>query len=465
MDRQSEHQLSTVTAASTQEGDIRARWAWTEPAVWTERMLAALENGVKGSKWFSLIDKVWSEKVLRAAWTRVKGNAGGSGVDGQTVHQFEQQLTERLTYLAELLRTERYVPQPVRRTWIPKPGSQDKRPLGIPAVRDRVVQTALRLVLEPIFERLFAEHSYGFRPGRGCKDALREVDRLLKSGCTWVVDADLKSYFDTIPHDQLMARVEEQVADGRVLSLLRGYLNAKVMDGLAEWTPESGTPQGAVISPLLANLYLNPLDHLLAAKGYRMIRYADDFVILCRSREETESALAVVREWVTGAGLTLHPDKTRIVNTAAGEGFDFLGYHFQRGRHWPREKSAEKVRDALRAKTIRTNGHSLEEIIRQVNATVRGWYGYFKHSPHSTFTALDGWLRHRLRVILLKRRGRSRWYLTPSDHKRWPNAFFTAHGLFSLAAAHASECRSVTRLPIDWRAGCGKSARPVRREG
>lgn len=406
-------------------------------------MLAALENGVKGGKWFSLIDKVWSEKVLYAAWTRVKGNAGGSGVDGQTVHQFEQQLTERLKSLSELLRSERYVPQSVRRTWIPKPGSRDKRPLGIPAVRDRVVQTALRLVLEPIFERRFAEHSYGFRPGRGCKDALREVDRLLTSGCTWVVDADLKSYFDTIPHDQLMARVEEQIADGRVLSLLRGYLHQKVMDGLAEWTPDSGTPQGAVISPLLANLYLNPLDHHLAVKGFRMVRYADDFVILCGSRAEAEAALATVREWVAGAGLILHPDKTRIVNTADGAGFDFLGYHFQRGHHWPRQKSEDKFRDAIRTKTHRTNGHSLEDIIRQVNATTRGWYGYFKHSPKGTFTKLDGWIRHRLRVILLKHRGISRWSLTRNDHTRWPLAFFTAHGLFSLTAAHALECRSV----------------------
>ena len=427
-------------------------------------MLAALESGVKGGKWFSLVDKVWNPANLRASWERVRSNKGGSGVDGQTVQEYEKRLETELGILSEQLRADRYVPQPVRRTWIPKPGSNEKRPLGIPAVRDRVVQGALRHVLEPIFERTFAAHSYGFRPGRGCKDALRRVDALLKGGRTWVVDADLKGYFDTIPHDRLMALVEEQIADGRVLALICGYLKQGVMDGLKEWTPESGTPQGAVVSPLLANLYLNPFDHLMAGKGFEMVRYADDFVILCHSRDEAENALAQVAEWVAKVGLTLHPEKTRIVSEA--EGFDFLGYHFERGHHWPRKKSLTKFRDGIRVLTRRANGKSLDEIIAKLNSKLRGWYGYFKHSCKSTLTKQDGWIRRRLRTILNKREGRSRWKVTKRDHQRWPNAYFHAQGLFSLTAAHATECQSLyDRALINWRAGCGKSASPVRREG
>jgi RNA-directed DNA polymerase len=407
---------------------------------------------------------VWHPANLLAAWQRVYANRGGSGIDGQTVHQYHEQRQRELECLHDLLKHGQYVPQPVKRVWIPKPGSQEKRPLGIPAVRDRVVQTALRQTLEPIFEHVFSEHSYGFRPNRGCKDALRRVDALLKSGHGWVVDADLKSYFDTIPHDQLMARVEEHVADGRVRSLLRNYLDQKVMDGLAEWTPDAGTPQGAVISPLLANLYLNPLDHLMADKGFEMVRYADDFVILCRTREEAENALTLVTAWVTAAGLTLHPVKTRIVHEAE-DGFDFLGYTFKRGQHWPRQKSKAKFKDSIRANTKRNNGKSLRETIALLNPKLRGWYGYFKHCNKRTFKELDGWIRRRLRAILNKREGRSRWKFTQQDHQRWTNNFFHAQGLFSLATAHVAECQSRQREPINWRAGCGKSASPVRREG
>jgi RNA-directed DNA polymerase len=439
-----EHRPSAVAVTPTQDGDIRARWGWVEPTVWTDRMLTALETGVKGGQWFSLIDKMWSEKALDAAWERVRANAGSSGVDGQTVHRFAARAAEHVRRLNAELRADRYRPLAVRRRWLPKPGRREKRPLGIPTVRDRVVQTALRAVLEPIFDRLFAAGSYGFRPGRGCKDALRAVARLLKAGYTWVVDADLQSYFDTIPHERLMALVAEQVADGRLLALLRQYLQGKVMDGMEEWTPEQGTPQGAVISPLLANIYLNPLDHHMAGQGWQMIRYADDFVILCRSREEAERALQTVRDWVTAAGLSLHPAKTRIVHEAT-EAFEFLGYRFERGRRWPRRKSLDKFKHTIRHHTRRCNGHSLPDIIRRVNATARGWYGYFKHSGKNTFPELDGWIRRRLRAILLKRHGESRWRHTPLDRQRWPNSFLRAQGLFSLAAAHAAECQPRSR--------------------
>lgn len=410
-------------------------------------MLAALEQGVKGGKWFSVSDKVWKLENLRAAWGRVRANRGKSGVDGQTISAFEGRLEVELTTLSTELRQGRYVPQPLRRAWLPKPGRREKRPLGIPAVRDRVVQAAIRHVLEPIFERTFAEHSYGFRKDHCCQDALRVVERWLREGYTWVVDADLQRCFDSIPHDRLMTRVGEQLADGRLLALLRGYLTAKVMDGLSEWTPEEGTPQGAVISPLLANIYLNPLDHLLAGQGIRMVRYADDFVILCRSREEAERALSVVQTWVQAEGLALHPEKTRIVDATVPGGFDFLGYHFERGRHWPRPKSLTKLRDKVRALTPRNSGCSLDATIARLNPVLRGWFGYFKHSYRTTFPYLDGWVRRRLRAILCKRRHLPAWHKGES-HRRWPIAYFADHGLYSLTAAHRAACLAL-RLQVN----------------
>ena len=443
MDTTKETKPTTVATATLppQGGDIRARWAWVEPLVWTERMLTALETGVKGNKWFRLWDKVSSERTLQRGFWAVWRNDGSPGVDGQTVTQFEQHETEELTRLAAELRADTYRPQPARRVYIPKPGSSEKRPLGIPAVRDRTVQATVRFILEPIFEREFAEHSYGFRPGRGCKDALRRVTQLLSDGYTHVVDADLRRYFDTIPHERLMTRLRERVADGPVLRLIESYLKAGVLDTMHGWQPsESGTPQGAVLSPLLSNIYLNPLDHTMAAAGYEMIRYADDFVILCRSRAEAEAALAAVRAWVEAEGLQLHPAKTRLVDATQRGGFDFLGYHFERGYHWPRAKSLGKLKNAVRAKTQRTNGMSLTAIIAAVNGTLRGWFGYFQHSHQTTFAPVDGWVRMRLRSILRRRqkkkgRGRGR------DHNRWPNAYFAGHGLFSMVTAHAQLVR------------------------
>ena len=434
MTRTTENQPVAVPARTKRAGKAKDPRFWVEPTVWTERMLTALEQGVKGGKWFSLIDKVHPERTLRAAYTQVAANEGAAGVDHVTIEMFAEHLDEDLKRLSEQLRTGTYRPQAIRRHYIPKPGTQEKRPLGIPTVRDRVVQTAVRMVVEPIFEYEFAEQSYGFRPGRGCKDALRRVDELLKSGFTYIVDADLKSYFDTIPHDRLMTLMGQKVSDGRVLNLIEAFLKQGVMDGLREWTPETGSPQGAVISPLLSNVYLNPLDHQMAQEGYEMVRYADDFVILCRSREEAERALAMVQEWVATAGLTLHPTKTRIVN-ALEDHFDFLGYRFAKGTRVPRPKSLQKLKDTIRAKTKRSSGKCLRAIIAELNPTLRGWFGYFKHSHRWTFENLDKWIRMRLRSILRRRqnkRGRGRG----SDHQRWPNAFFADHGLYSLKVAH-----------------------------
>ena len=441
-DKQKEGRPAAVLYAK-QAGDVYDRWAWTEPTVWTERMLTALEQGVKGGKWFSLIDKVSARRVLLWAFERVKANDGAAGVDHQTIAMYEQRLEEHTENLSQTLKDGTYQPKAVRREWIPKPGSKEKRPLGIPAVRDRVAEKALQATIEPIFERDFAEHSYGFRPGRGCKDALRRVDQLLKEGLTWVVDADLKSYFDTIPHERLLKLVEEKIADSRVLELIRSYLEQDVLDDMQRWQPEAGTPQGAVISPLLSNIYLDPLDHLMAARGIEMVRYADDFVILCGSEAEAQKALAQVQQWTAAAGLTLHPEKTHIVDATQPGGFDFLGYHFERGRRTPRRKSLQKFKDTIREKTKRNNGYGLKTIIKRVNRSTQGWFEYFKHSHKYTFLPLDQWIRMRLRSILRRRngkRGRGRG----SDHYRWPNAFFTERGLFSLADAHARKRQSLT---------------------
>ena len=429
---------------ATQAGDIRARWAWTEPGVWTDRMLTALEQGVQGGVWFSLIDKVYALRTLAAAWRHVKANAGAAGVDHVTVAMYERNVDIHLSHVSQQLRDGTYRPQPVRRTWIDKPGRREQRPLGIPTVRDRIVQTALRLVLEPIFERHFAAHSYGFRPGRGSKDALRRVTALLDAGYTRVVDADLRSYFDSIPHQALLARVRTRIADGRVLALLEQLLTQGVMDGLAVWTPEEGTPQGAVVSPLLANIYLDPLDHEMAAAGMEMVRYADDYVVLCRTDAEAEQALTRITAWTQAAGLTLHPQKTRLVDATQPGGFDFLGYHFERGTRWPRPTSLGKLTARLRAKTRRTRGESLAVIIADVNRTLRGWYGYFQHSHRTTFPRLDSWLRMRLRSILRKRTGR-RGRARGRDHQRWPNGFFADHELFCLTTAHRLARQSAQR--------------------
>jgi len=444
MIKQPEEQPAVVPEEAKQAGEVQSRWAWTEPTVWTPQMLTALEKGVKGGKWFSLIDKVYRPATLRAAFERVKANRGRAGVDRQTIEMFEKDLEGNLERLNRSLKEGTYRPQSIQRVEIHKLGSTEKRPLGIPTVRDRVVQTALLMVLEPIFERDFASQSYGFRPGRGCKDALREVDGLLKAGHIMVIDADIRSFFESIPKEELKKLVEVHVADGRVLSLIAAYLNQKVMDGLEGWIPERGTPQGAVISPLLANIYLDPLDHLMAAKGCHMIRYADDFVILCRHEDEAERVLSAVRDWTAQAGLELHPEKTRIVDATKPGGFDFLGYHFEQGQRWPRKKSLKKLKDAIRSKTRRTNGYSLSHIITNVNRTLRGWFEYFKHARKQTFSPLDGWTRMRLRSILRKRhggKGRGRGL----DHYRWSNAFFAEQGLFSMSAAHAEACRSVRR--------------------
>jgi RNA-directed DNA polymerase len=398
-------------------------------------MVSALENGVKGGRWFSLVDKVYASRTLAAAWAKVEANAGAAGVDGVSIERFAADAEKYLGELSAELRADEYRPQPVKRVEIPKDDG-GSRPLGIPAVKDRVVQTAMKLVIEPIFEAAFCAGSYGFRPGRDCHDALREVDRLIKEGFCHVVDADLAGYFDSIPHERLMERVEERISDGRILDLLRGWLEQDVLQGMERWRPTAGTPQGAVISPLLANIYLHPLDAMMAAHGHRMVRYADDFVVLCRSTEEAAAALARVRAWVAENGLRLHAGKTHVGDCRQpGQGFDFLGYRFEAGRRQVRKKSLKRIKDGIRAKTRRTSGRSLACIIADLNPMLRGWFGYFKHADPRTFRTLDAMIRRRLRAMLRKQAKRPSFGRCLNDHRQWPIDFFAQAGLFALYPA------------------------------
>jgi len=430
---------TTKRDASVLESCVQRKF--TPAPLWTEAMLAALQRGVKGGKWHSLIDKVSRLDTLMLGWTQVERNAGAAGVDRVSVERFAQARDYYLAELASTVRDGSYRPQPVRRVYIPK--GKGQRPLGIPAVKDRVLQAALKLVIEPIFEHEFEPRSFGFRQGLGCKDALREVDRYLKSGHFWVVDADLQSFYDTIPHAPLLAKVGNRIADSRVLELVRQFLKQDIMEDMTRWTPTSGCPQGAVVSPLFANIYLHELDVEMREAGLVMVRYADDTLVLCRSREEAESALARMRAWVNANGLTLHSDKTHLGDCRVeGQGFEFLGYRFETGRRCVRNKSLKSVRDKIRAKTKRNEGHSLEYVIASLNPILRGWYGYFQHAHRFTFSSLDGFIRRRLRAMLRRQKHRPGQGQCRRDHKQWPNAFFADLGLFTMSEAHRSARQS-----------------------
>jgi RNA-directed DNA polymerase len=429
-------------------GETQDRWDWVERAIWTERMLKRLAASQEQTVWYSLWDKVCNPENLDQAILRVVLNQGAAGVDDYTTGQLKAEWERQREGLRQELTEGTYRPKPARRAWIPKLGSAELRPLGIPAVRDRVVQTALRAVLEPIFEREFAAQSHGFRPQHSAQEALHQVESLLQAGYVWVVDADLKQYFDTIPHRRLIELVQQRVADGKVVKLLEDYLKAGVMESHRGWTPTpEGTPQGAVISPLLANLYLNPLDHRMVSQGYRMVRYADDFVVCAPTETAARAALAEIAAWVQEAGLQLHPTKTRIANAAAKGGFDFLGYHFEQyrpggGKKWPRQKSQFKLREKLREKLPRNRGGSVRAIVTDVNKTLRGWYGYFQYSLPSAMQRVDEWTRERIRHIL-RRRHRRRGMVKGRERTEYPIAWFEKQGLFSLKTAQAQWLQSL----------------------
>ena len=400
-----------------------------------------LENKVKGGKWHALIDKVYAPLNLATAARKVTAKEKAAGVDGQSCAAFEEHLLVETRQLAEQITAQTYRPSAVRRVHIPKPGKPNEtRPLGIPTVRDRVVQRAIVNVIEPILDHQFHERSFGFRHGRGAHDALRIVEQKLEEGYVYVVDADLKGYFDTIPKDRLLASVKEHISDSRMLNLIKLFLDQNILEELREWTPIASVPQGAVLSPVLANLYLNPLDHQLSKAGFELVRYADDFVILCRSQSEAEAALQMVTAWVESAGLTLHPTKTKIVDSRV-ESFAFLGYSFRGDKIYPRRASLAKMKARIKELTPRKRSGSMKSIATELSRVLRGWFGYFRHCRWTIFKDLDGKIRSRLRRLLLQRHRKNPERL-PRQH-RWPNDYFAKAGLYSLREAHLRFAQSV----------------------
>jgi len=425
---------SAVLVTTKRESEEKS----SKASIWTERMKSALANGVKGGKWYSLINKVIERNTLEISSEEVLRNRGASGVDGVTVEKFRMNKAKYLDEIEKSLREGSYEPSAIRRVEIPK-GDGKLRPLGIPTLKDRIVQMAVKKVIEPIFEAEFLDTSYGFRPGRGCKDALREVDKLIKAGSTWVVDVDLKSFFDSIPHERLLAEIKKRIVDGRIIELIESWLKQDILKGIEKWKPTQGTPQGGVISPLLANIYLHPLDVRMKELGYKMVRYADDVVVLCESEESASQALKEVERWVDENGLSLNTDKTQKGNCSEkGKGISFLGYVFECGNRYVRSKSLKALRRKVKEKTPRKSGKSLQSVIEAINPTLKGWYEYFKHAHRNTFSTVDGYVRRRLRAMLRRHEKKNRGFgANLNDHTRWPNIYFAKHGLFTMKEARA----------------------------
>jgi RNA-directed DNA polymerase len=400
-----------------------------------------LENKVKGGRWHALIDKVYAPLNLYTAARQVTGKKKAAGVDGQSCEAFEEHLLVETRQLSEEIKAQTYRPSAVLRAHIPKPGRPNEtRPLGIPTVRDRVVQRAMLSVIEPILDHQFHERSFGFRHGVGAHDALRVVEQKLQEGYVYVVDADLKGYFDTIPKDRLLALVQAHISDSRMLRLLKLFLDQNILEELREWSPIAGVPQGAVLSPVLSNLYLNPLDHQMADAGFEMVRYADDFVVLCRSQSEAEEALRRITAWVAAVGLTLHPTKTKIVDSRVAS-FSFLGYSFRGDQIYPRRESLAKMKARIQELTPRKRSGSVERIATELNRVLVGWFGYFRHCRWTIYKDLDAKIRSRLRRLLLKRHRKNPERLP--RQQRWPNAYFAKAGLYSLREAHFRFAQSV----------------------
>ncbi len=402
------------------------------------RRLADWLNPDGQRKVHSLVDKVYQPKNLCAAWEKVKANRGSGGIDGQRLGEFEQGLDEHLGRLHEELRTDRYQPLPVKRVEIPKAGNAgETRPLGIPAVYDRVCQQALLNRLEPIFEPVFDDSSFGYRPGRSAKDALRKVWREIEAGAEWIVDADLKDYFGTIDHEKLMALVAQRVADGRVLTLIEQMLTAGYMEKGRLFPTPQGTPQGGVVSPLLSNILLTPFDREMRRRGYQLTRYADDWVITCRSRREAEAALRCAKKILATLGVRVNPQKTRVVHVR--HGFAFLGYKIKRSSQglylpeakiksgvrggdlyaYPTQRSVDRFKGMIRRKTRRRIPLRTAELIRELNPVIRGWGEYYKRAHvRRLFNQLDRWVERRLWSHRHKRWRCAGWKTLPTRRLR-----------------------------------------------
>lgn len=397
------------------------------------RRLADWLNLTGERKVHSLVDKIYQRKNLAAAWEKVRRNRGVGGIDGADLAAFEGGLEANLERLHHELKDGTYAPQPVLQHLIPKAGKPGEyRPLGIPTIYDRVCQQALRNRLEPIFEPVFDEANFGYRAGRSAKDALKKIWRELELGNEWVVDADLKDFFGSVDHDKLLALLNQRVSDGRVLGLVEAILKAGCVADGKRLPTEQGTPQGGVVSPLLSNILLTPFDREMRRKGYRVTRYADDWVVTCRSRRDAQAALAAAERLLDRLGVTLHTQKTRIVHVS--QGFEFLGYKIKRGRRplrlspekirsgarqgslyaFPREKSVRHFMDQLRRRTRRKAPVSTRELIAQINPVIRGWGQYFcKAHVRRLFHRLDRWIVRRLWSHRFKRWRNGGWKSLP----------------------------------------------------
>ena len=386
-----------------------------------------MEKEVKKRKWYSLIDKVYRLPNLLESWYEVRENKGAPGVDKESIQEFERKLNQNLKELHRLLKEGRYIPSPLRRVLIPKPSSDKLRPLGIPTVRDRVVQQAIKRIIEPIFEAKFKDVSYGYRPNRRAHKAIQKCKEYIDAGHVWVVDADITSFFDKVDHKLMMRALNEEIADGTLLDLIEQFLKAGVMkDGKLDATYE-GVPQGGVISPLLANIYLHHFDEVMAERGYRLVRYCDDFVIFTKFGRKAERALQVTRQILEeGLLLKLNPQKTRIAH-AVFDGFEFLGCRFKYGYIRPKDRSISSFKNRVRYITRRQQPRKLKEVIDRLNPMVRGWGNYFRYGNVKVlYRSLDEWTRMRLRSFLEKKKA------VKYQNRRISNQRFKSQGLVSL---------------------------------